>query len=129
VGDLWALTVASILAAAFNARIALQLWNGKMDFRKRPDDEAASEIPESRLRVNSVMVANAWAVSSFALFALCTASASTIGHTTLGRVFLVLASCAGAAFIVFIGIAISIFFTNKPSRFVPPVLRDRKVQG
>jgi hypothetical protein len=128
VGDLWAVAVAAILAAAFNARIARQLWLGKMDFRNRGDESLVTDIPESRRRVNSTMVANALAVSSFALFVLLTSAADSIGHTTFGRIVLVVGSCAGAAFIVFIGIGISIYFTNKPSRLVPPVLRNRSIQ-
>ena len=127
-GDLWAVAVAAILAAAFNARIARQLWLGKTDFRNRSGEVSVAEAPESRRRVNSTMVANALAVSSFALFVLLTSAADSIGHSVLGRIVLVLGSCAGAAFIVFVGLGISIFFTNRPSRLVPPFLRNRSIQ-
>jgi hypothetical protein len=128
VTDLWALSVAAMIAAAFNGRIALQLWKGNMDIRNPTNDVSIADIPESRLRVNSMMAANALGVSAFALSAVFTTVASELHRSILARIFLVLGSCAGAAFIVFIGIGISIYFTNKPSRFVPPVLRNRNLQ-
>ena len=126
--DLWALTAAAFIAATFNGRIALQLWKGHMDIRNPTNKVAIADIPESRLRINSMMPANALGVSAFALSAMFTTVVSELHRSTIARIFLVLGSCAGAAFIVFIGIGVSIFLTNKPSRFVPPVLRNRTIQ-
>jgi hypothetical protein len=128
VTDLWALSVAAFIAAAFNGRIALQLWKGNMDIRNPTNDVSIADIPESRLRINSMMPANALGVSAFALSAVFSTVASESHHSIFAGMFLVLGSCSGAAFIVFIGIGISIYFTNKPSRFVPPVLRNRNLQ-
>jgi hypothetical protein len=128
VTGLWALTVAAFIAAAFNGRIALQLWKGHLDIRNPANDVSIADVPESRLRVNATMPANALGVTAFAVSALFTTAASALHRSVIARIFLVLGSCAGAAFIVFIAIGISIYLTNKPLRFVPPVLRDRSPQ-
>jgi hypothetical protein len=127
VAALWLIGIILIGVAAMYARVALQLWQGHLDFRNPEAVVSAADVPETRLRMYSASAANAVAIFSFAVGAILAAVADAVGRTTLGSIILGLGTCGGIAFLVFTGIAISIYFTNKPSRFVPPALRDRNV--
>jgi hypothetical protein len=87
-----------------------------------------ADVPETRLRAYAASPAVAIAMSSFAAGAILAAVADAVGQSTLGRMILAVGTCGGVAFLVFMVIAISIYLTNKPSRFVPPALGDRNIQ-
>jgi hypothetical protein len=128
VAALWLIGIVLIIVAAFYARAAFQLWQGNLDFRNPDNVVSVADVPETRLRVFSASAAAAIAISSFAAGAILAAVADAVGRSTLSWMILVLGTCGGLGFLVFTAIAMSIYFTNKPSRFVPPALRYRNVQ-
>jgi hypothetical protein len=128
VAALWLIAVVLFVVSVFYTRAAFQLWRGNLDFRNTEQVASVADVPETRLRVYAASPAVAIAMSSFAAGAIRAALADAVGQSTLGRIILAVGTCGGVAFLVFMVIAISIYLTNKPSRFVPPALRDRSIQ-
>jgi cytochrome c biogenesis protein CcdA len=125
---LWLIGIVLIVVSAFYARAAFQLWQGNLDFRNPNKAVSIADVPEPRLRVFAASTAAAIAISSCAGGAILAAVAEAVGSSVLGGIILGLGTFSGVASLVFAAIAISIYFTNKPSRFVPPALRDRNLQ-
>jgi hypothetical protein len=125
VAALWLIAIILFVVSVFYSHAAFQLWHGNLDFRNTGQVATVADVPESRLRVYAASPAMAIAMSSVSAGAILVALADAVGGSTLGRFILVVGTCGGLAFFVFVAVAISIYLTNLPSRFVPPALRDR----
>ncbi len=124
---LWLISVVLSVVSVFYARAALQLWHGNLDFRKTGQVATVLDVPEARLRMYAATPAVAIAITSMAAGGILAGLAGAVGRSTLGRAILVVGTCGFVAFLVFTVIGVSIYLTNKPSRFVPPALRHRDI--
>ena len=109
-----------VVMAAVSAYCGMRVWQGKPI---NPQNSLGSEDKMMVLSVTAIpssLVFLAWA-----MIGLATQAQSTIHFHDASAILTGFEIVAGVFSLVCFGIGLSLFFTFKPVRFIPPHLRDR----
>ena len=112
-----------VVAAISASRLAQRIWRGEAGWAEAASLRTGEGLNETRLRIAAASLATAISIDSLALFGVLALIAGAIGRSTDARILLVLSALAGMAFLVFIGIAGSIYYRERPQKLIPPPFR------
>ena len=112
-----------VVVAIGMSRLARRIWLGEAGWSEAASLRTGDGSNETRLRAATASLATALSVISLALFGVLALIAGAFGKSILAKVLLVISAMAGVAFLVFVGIACSIYLHQRPEKFIPPPFR------